>query len=132
MRIFKLDMLTEITTTEVKIRYPKLGEVGVKLTKDYIDLTVSALKIRLIEEKELQEIESRYKEMEHTIEKLQYLCADILTLLKTLVNEIKVPEDSIEFEEWKEHSMEYPKVVCHDAFFDIFILSNQALSKGWD
>lgn len=118
-------MSSKITIEQVKERCPALGEIGVKLAKDYIDLAAKAIEIKLIEENELHEIESRYEEMEITIEKLQCLSADILTLLKTLVNEIKVPEDSTEFEEWKRHSIEYPMVICHDAFFDLFISSNR-------
>lgn len=125
-------MSVEITIEQIKECYPSLGEIGIKLTKDYINLIVKARELKLIEEKDLHEIEGRYEDMEITIEKLQYLSADILTLLKTLVNEIKVPEDSTEFEEWKKHSIEYPRVLCHDAFFDLFISSNEALSKGWD
>jgi hypothetical protein len=125
-------MLSKISIEQVKERYPGLGETGVKLTKEYIILAIKAVEIKLIEEKELCEIESRYEEMESGVQKLQYLSTDILTLLKTWVNEIKVPQDSIEFEEWKMYSIEYPKVICYDAFVDLFISLNEALSKGWD
>lgn len=123
-------MLSKISIEQVKERYPELGEIGIKLTQNYIDLILKAVEIKLIEEKELCEIEGRYEEMEDMIEKLQYLSTDILTLLKTWVNEINVPEDPIKFDEWKRHSAEYPKVVCYDAFVDLFISSNKALSKG--
>lgn len=125
-------MRLEITLEQVKERYPALGEIGIKLTRDYINLTVQAVELKLIEEKELHEIESRYEETNYSIERLHYLSADILSLLKTLMSEVQVPEDSIEFEEWKKHSIEYPRVLCHDGFFDLFISSNEALSKDWE
>lgn len=128
----KRNTLSKIGIERLIERHPYLGEIGIKLTKDYIELSLKAVEIALIEEEELQEIESNYEEMESIIQRLQYLSADILTLLKTWVNEIKVPEDSIEFEEWKKHSTEYSKVVCYDAFVDLFISLNEALSKGWD
>ncbi len=131
-RIVEVTMPTEITIHQVKERYPNLGETGVKLTHDYINLRAKALELKLIDKKELQEIESRYEGVEITIVKLQYLSADILTGLKNLVNEINVPKDSIEFEEWERSSEDYPKVACHDQFVDLFISSNEAASKGWE
>lgn len=125
-------MLSKISIEHLKERYPTLGETGVKLTKEYINLVVKAVETNLIEEEELHEIESRYEEVANIIEKLQYISADILTSLKTWVNEINVPEDPVEFEEWERHSTEYPKVVCYDAFVDLFISSNQTLSKDCD
>lgn len=123
-------MISKISIEQVKERYPILGEIGVELIKKYIILAEKAVEIKLIQEKDLREIESRYEEMESVIQKLQYFSADILTSLKTWVNEIKVPEDSIELEEWKKHSTEYPKVVCYDAFVDLFISANKVLSEG--
>lgn len=125
-------MIIEITTEQVKELHPTLGDKGVKLTKDYINLTLQAIELKLFDEKELHEIEKKYGDMDNMFEKIQNLSADILTLLKAIVNDIVIPKDPSEFKEWEKHSDEYLKVVCHDAFFDIFISTNEALNEGWD
>jgi hypothetical protein len=125
-------MITEITTEQVKELHPKLGDVGLKLTKEYMNLALQAIELKLIEEKELLELEKKYVDRDNVFEKLLNISADILTLLKGMVNDIKIPQDSSEYEEWEKHSADYSKVVCHDAFVDIFISSNEAINKGWD
>jgi len=123
-------MITEITINHVKELHPQLGEVGLNLTKDYMNLSFRAVEIKLIDEKELQELEGKYTDMENMFEKLINISADILTLLKGTVNTIVVPKDPIEFEKWEKFSSDYQLVVCHDAFVDIFISANEAINKG--
>ena len=123
-------MTTEITTEQVKEFHPKLGDLGLKLTKDYMNLALQAIELKLIEEKELVELEKKHVDIDNMFEKLLNISADVLTLLKGTVSEITIPQDPAEFEEWEKYSTDYPKVVCHDAFVDVFILASEAINKG--
>lgn len=125
-------MITEITIEQVKELHPQLGAIGLKLTKEYMNLALQAVELKLIDKKGILELERKYVDRDNIFEQLLNISADILTLLKGMVNDIKIPEDPVEFEKWKKHSVDYFKVVCHDAFFDVFISSNEAINKGWD
>jgi hypothetical protein len=124
-------MTAEITIEQVKELYPQLGNVGLNLTTDYMNLALRVVELKLIEEKELLELEKKYVDLDNMFEKLLNISADILTLLKGMVNEIQIPKDPIEFEKWEKQSTDYLKVVCHDAFIDVFISTNEAINKGF-
>ncbi len=118
------------TIEELKKQYPDLGEIGLKITCEYINLSRQAIHLKLMEQAELDDIENRYLEMSNLFEKLQLQTADILNLLKEAFIDIKIPEDKLEFEEWKKNSKDYPKIICHDSFFDVFLSINEALREG--
>lgn len=122
--------MTEITIEAVKKLYPHLGDVGINLTKGYMSLATLATELELIEEKELMMLAEKYVDVEDMFEKLLNISADILTLIKEIVKDIQIPQDSIEFEEWKKNSIDYKKVTCHDAFVDLFLSANEAIIKS--
>lgn len=121
---------TVVNKEQVKELYPEIGETATQLMVDYINLTRAAVQLELFEPLAVTNLEERYRTVENIFERLHYQSADILSLLKDLVNSIHVPEDPKAFEEWVKYSDEYPKVICHDAFFDVFIASKKALTGG--
>lgn len=121
---------TEVNHDQVKKLYPEIGETATQLMVDYMNLTRAAQRLELLAPLEIEAIEDRHITIENIFERLHYQSADILSLLKNLVNTIKIPADPTAFEDWVNHSEEYPKVLCHDAFFDLFIASKKGLSEG--
>jgi hypothetical protein len=123
--------MTKITIEAVKKLYPHLGDAGLKLTKEYMNLAVLAVRLKLIDESEFQTLEEKYVDVDNMFEKLLNISADILTLLSGMVKNIKIPQDPVEFEKWEKDSVDYQKVVCHDAFVDVFLSANDAICKGF-
>ena len=123
--------MTEITIEAVKKLYPHLEDAGLKLTKEYMNLAMVTARLKLIDENEFQTLEEKYVDVDNMFEKLLNISADILTLLSGMVKDIQIPQDPGEFEKWEKHSVDYQKVVCHDAFVDIFLSANDAITKGF-
>lgn len=122
--------MAEVTEDEIKERYPALGDIGIHLTVKYFKLTAQAIELGLIAEQELNEIEGTYTEKECSLSCLVHKTAEVLTILKTIVSVIQVPREKLEFEEWVQYSVDYPKVICHDGLVDVFISSSNALNKN--
>ena len=118
------------TEDELKNRYPALEENGIQLTLMYLDLVAQAIKLELISVEEVMLMDSKDVDHEYDVTCLVHKIADVLSVLKDPVTAIQIPKEKEAFEQWVQHSAQYPKVICYDALVDVFMSASAFLSKN--
>lgn len=119
---------SEISMETIVSSYPGESAAAHKLLYDYLNLIKIAKRLGMLNPSQILEIENENANVSNTFERLHLQAAGVLRRIKDSIYQIKVPEDKKAFEEWVKTSEEYPRVVCHDGFFDVFINAKKELT----